>query len=70
MTEQEINSAVERQLDYIQDCCVAGMFADEIMTALEAGFDVVANVPDGKMLGTDMLLSCLLYTSPSPRDRG
>lgn len=58
MTEQETNAAVERQLDYIQDCCVTVGAMDEIMSALEAGFDVVAFVHDGKMLASDPIMTC------------
>lgn len=60
MTEQEINEAVSRHLDYIQDCCLTDMWADEIMTALEAGFDVVARIDSRGMLAADMLMSCCI----------
>ena len=58
MTEQETNAAVEAHLDYVQDCVVAEFNRDEIMPALESGFDVVATVGDTEMLASDMLMSC------------
>tara|TARA_Y100000114_G_C11526990_1_gene216164 strand:+ start:26 stop:325 length:300 start_codon:yes stop_codon:yes gene_type:complete len=58
MTEQEINAKVEAQLDYIQDCCVTDSGRDEIMDALEAGFDVVATISSDSMLASDLLMSC------------
>lgn len=58
MTEQEINAKVERQLDYIQDCCVTENGRDEIMGALEAGFDVVATIDSVTMLASDVLMTC------------
>lgn len=57
MTEQEINAAVEAHLDYVQDC-VVGKFGDDIMTALEDGFDVVATVGKTEMVASDLIMVC------------
>lgn len=57
-SEIETNEAVERHLDYIQDCCVSRFGRDEIMDILEVGFDVVAMVDATQMLASDTLMAC------------
>lgn len=57
MTEQEINNAVDAHLDYVQECVVGSFNADEIMSALEAGFDVVATVGSKEMLASDLIMT-------------
>ena len=44
------------------------------MTVLEYGNDIIIidcglAFPEDDMLGIDLVIPCLLYTSPSPRDR-
>jgi hypothetical protein len=58
MTEQEVNAEVERYLDYVQGCVVDSFNCDEIMGALEAGFDVVATVGTKRMLASDPIMTC------------
>ena len=43
----------------------------KIFTSPAYNFDEVCEIPQGAiLLSSDKINSCLLYTSPSPRDRG
>ena len=58
----------ERALEAKLGDCSAAEVASAL--AMEKARDVAARLPGRLVLGSDSLVSCLLYTSPSPRDRG
>ena len=64
------DAGLRKDVDYITQGTGMGIKHVETGQALKP--DVIVNLPDDKhvIIDSKVSLTCLLYTSPSPRDRG